>query len=159
MIRLTRHFKGHCRVAFNGAKMKKKGMAWLEWILLMAIMAGLAIGTVIWAREKTESWTQSSVDYLEGEMECNDVKIKATNNSELTCTTVNVTNKGMLVIDSIELRYADQREVTKNFGLKPFNSKLLNTNSAYNQVEVIPIAKVNDKLFICKSKKAIVTCP
>lgn len=137
----------------------KKGMSEIiAWILLLGFSISLAVLIFNWTRTHTQELTESTVSFVEGKLECQEIAINVVTNDD--CSTITITNKGKLTIDQLAIRTFRQNyentlmETTK---LAPKQSKQLNILSS-NKIEVIPIVKIKEKLVGCNDKRILNEC-
>ena len=150
--------EGKVNVKMNRLKSKKGMSEIIAWILLLGFSISLAVIIFNWTRTHTEELTESTVSFVEGKLECQEIAINVATNDD--CSTITITNKGKLTIDQLAIRTFRQdyentlMETTK---LAPKQSKQLNILSS-NKIEVIPIVKIKEKLIGCNDKRILNEC-
>ncbi len=139
-------------------KDKKGAGEIIAWILLLGFSISLAVLIFNWSRTQTEELTESTVSFVEGKLECQEIAINVVTNED--CTSITITNKGKLNIDQLAIRtFRQEYENTlfeKNL-LAPKQSKTLDILQS-NKIEVIPIVKINEKLVGCNEKRILHEC-
>jgi|TARA_Y100000310_G_scaffold38954_1_gene36541 hypothetical protein len=140
-------------------KKNKKGIGpVIAWILLLGFSISLAVMVFNWTRTQTEDLTESTVSYVEGKLECQEISINVVTNED--CTELTISNRGKLNIEQFAIRtFRDEYENTlmeKNL-LAPKASRILNIVQS-NKIEVIPIIEANDKLVGCFEKRIAHEC-
>jgi len=148
----------------------------ISWVLLLGLAIGLGMAVFSWSKIQTEKQLESTINYVEGSMDCEQVSIGASIvvrclNNEMRW--VNVTNTGKLKIDAIVLRSLDAGKEAKylveppkyNFPLMPFSQSsimgvyyLVGTGVGIGTLEIIPLIKKENTYFACNEKKLVVQC-
>ena len=139
-------------------KSKKAISPIIAWILLLGFSISLAVIIFNWTRTYTQELTESTVNFVEGKIECQEVSINVIANED--CSQITITNRGKLNIDQLAIRtFRDDYENTliEKDLLEPKQSKQLNILSS-NEVEVIPIVEINNKLIGCNEKRILHEC-
>ena len=87
---------------------KKGASAIIGWILILGFTIGLATTVTLWMTRQTEEMTETGTKFVEGGMECDNVKINVQCGQEDgVCTELRVTNTGYLNIEKILIRKLD----------------------------------------------------
>ena len=137
----------------------KKGVSEIiAWILLLGFSVSLAVIIYNWSRTQTEDLTQSTVSFVEGKLECQEVSTNVATNPE--CNQLTITNRGKLNIDQFAIRTftGDQANSLIEEGvLTPKKSKIVNIQNP-DKIEVIPIVEINNKMIGCNEKKIFYEC-
>ena len=143
----------------NKLRETKKGMSEIiAWILLLGFSISLAVIIFNWTRTHTEELTKSTVSFVEGKLECQEIAINVAANDD--CSIITITNKGKLTIDQFAIRTFRQdyeNTLIEATQLSPKQSKQLNILSS-NKIEVIPIVKIKEKLIGCNDKRISNEC-
>lgn len=85
----------------------KRGVgAIIAWVLLLGFTVALATMIFLWMQGQTETMSESTVDYVEGELQCQSVRINVIKKGvdPNPCTSFEVQNVGYLNIDSVAVR-------------------------------------------------------
>jgi len=167
----------------------KKGVHMaVAWVLLLGFTIALATTVFLWTTKQTESYTDSTVRFVESGMQCENVKINAVKNGEnepidptnLTCKSLNVSNTGYVSLSRVIVREICTEGDIKSKAPIEF-SPLLNPKtegvdkSNYTQtiktfcsggegcpscdkLEVMPLVEINKELTACKNKAVIIQC-
>ena len=89
----------------------KKGIGpIIAWILLLGFSISLAVMIFNWTRTQTEDLTESTINYVEGKLECQEVSINVVTNVE--CTEITINNRGKLNIEQFAIRVFREDEKT-----------------------------------------------
>ena len=134
-----------------------KGMAMIGWVLLVAFTISASLLVTNWARQRTETMTESTVKYVEGRLACQSVRLA---NISTACQTNQVTlkNIGILNIDRMTAQIDDQRSETKPIDLKARgDAKTITLDGPFNKAKFIPIIK-DKELVGCKERSVTVYC-
>ena len=137
----------------------KKGIGpIIAWILLLGFSISLAVMIFNWTRTQTEDLTESTINYVEGKLECQEVSINVVTNVE--CTEITINNRGKLNIEQFAIRVfrEDEKTLISEDLLDPKDSKTLPPIIQFNKLQVIPIIEVNDKLVGCIEKRISHEC-
>ncbi len=93
----------------------------VAWVLLLGFSVTLGIFVFMWATKSTEKMTESTLEFVAGGLECEQVQIYAVfdprNPSDL-CGYVNITNRGYLNITQIMTRGDEQSYATTSSNSK-----------------------------------------
>jgi|TARA_B100001971_G_C18247138_1_gene575153 hypothetical protein len=137
----------------------KKGIGpIIAWILLLGFSISLAVMIFNWTRTQTEDLTESTINYVEGKLECQEVSINVVTNVE--CTEITINNRGKLNIEQFAIRVfrEDEKTLISEDLLAPKASTTLPPIIQFNKLQVIPIIEVNDKLVGCIEKRISHEC-
>jgi len=156
---------------------KKRGASLIiSWVLLLGLAIGLGMAIFSWSKIQTEKQLESTINYVEGSMDCEQVSIGAT---VVTCVSsqiswINVTNTGKLKIEAVVLRNLDvNQEATYTvkppsygFPLMPFSqSENIGVTTLVGEgtgdigiLEIMPLVKKGSTYFACSEKKLVIQC-
>lgn len=143
---------------------KKKGISEVvSWVLLLGFTIGLAVTVFTWTRDYTKTQTESTVSYIEGRIECQEIMINVLVNKSQPCQGFIVSNRGKLKIDKILVRIFNNNNPVGsymyNLSLNPLqNQYVFNSSLTGNRIEVMPLTKVSNKLVGCKEKTIKENC-
>jgi len=160
----------------------KKGVHMaVAWVLLLGFTIALATTVFLWTTKQTESYTDSTVRFVESGMQCENVKINAVKNEDPpTCSNISVSNTGYVSLSRVIVREICIGGDIKSKAPIEF-SPLLNPKtegvdkSNYTQtiktfcsggegcpscdkLEVMPLVEINKELTACKNKAVIIQC-
>lgn len=165
----------------------KRGVSLIiSWVLLLGLAIALGMAIFSWAKIQTEKNVESTLNYVEGSMNCEQVSIGVSIiNADPSCSgdkieTIKITNTGKLTIDAVIMRNIDNPDVvdrssfieerdTKNFPLVPFEAsenigiwtligRVGGVSTGIAKVEFIPLLQEGDERFACTEKKVVVSC-
>ncbi|MDD5254065.1 MAG: hypothetical protein PHG05_03085 [Candidatus Nanoarchaeia archaeon] len=135
----------------------------IAWVLLIGFSIALATSVFIWMRGQTEDITKSTVNYVEGEMVCQDIAINVRANE--LCNILTIANKGKFSIESLNIvSYPASGEPISEVKslatpLKPIQGEIVEFILPQSiKFEVIPIITVNEKTTGCSDKKEVISC-
>lgn len=146
--------------------MKKKGDAWISWILATTFFIMISVAVLLWAKGHTETMTSETAAYMEGKEECTLVKIAAEKDAAEGCGLITVENKGMINIEKMVIRgyYNDgsNPEQEESPPIPAGSDALpidLSIPAPTNSTEILPIIKISGgKLAGCTAKKLVIIC-
>ncbi|MEA3378542.1 MAG: hypothetical protein U9Q69_02770 [Nanoarchaeota archaeon] len=138
----------------------KKGAMWIAYILAVLFFTAIAILTINWGKSLTEESTESTINYVSGRMDCQQIKFAAESNE--LCNQLNLINKGELNIYKILIRSSDatinEEALNVNVGNPPL--PVIKTLNFYGKtLNLLPVIESSGELFGCKDKELILTCP
>src|SRR3989344_6629314 len=140
--------------------MDKRGASLvIAWVLLLGLSISLAIGVFSWSKLKTEALTESSVTFVEGSLECNEVKISIKKVGE--CDSLDVYNRGKLSIEKLGLSSLDgSSSDVLDANLAPLQNKVFDYSgpNVEEGIEVLPLIRVGDDLVACRDSKVLLDC-
>lgn len=141
-------------------KMNKRGISIVvSWVLLIGFTIALAVSIYTWSREQAEQLTEQTVIYVEGKLDCSSVSINVASKED--CSKLNITNKGQLKIEQLVIRIFQDNDLVGDLseqGLMPFEEVKVATGLVGNNLEVVPVIKVDKKLIGCVDKKIVKGC-
>ena len=164
----------------------KKGIgAVIAWVLLLGFTVALATTIFLWMKGQTETMSESTIEFAEGEMQCQNVRINVVN----VGSKLNVHNVGYLTINQLSIRTigelgedsksklepdpAPDCELNPDDCLKPQTSGTQCqppscgvisdiegnlTAPVCTQIEVMPIIKIKTRMVGCKDRKVVIKC-
>ncbi|MBU4242419.1 MAG: hypothetical protein KKA65_00605 [Nanoarchaeota archaeon] len=135
--------------------MKRKGVAWLSWILLFALFISLSVTMIIWAKSKTTDVTQTAMSDSDARMQCSNVKFNVEKNPD--CSNVNIENRGWINIKDLDI-WADDAEIIGTEKIIVQQTINLNNLGTPNIVAFLPIIEIDGKTASCKEKRLTVEC-
>lgn len=128
--------------------MKRGASAIVAWVLLLGFTIALATTIFFWTKTQAESMTESTIDYVSGQVECQDVGI----NVALNGNTLSIRNKGYFTVNKIIARTNTESQ-TLEIGLKPQQETTVDvTIDISNGLEIIPVVNVSKKEVGCADK-------
>ena len=136
----------------------KKGVGTIvSWVLLIGLSIGLATTVFFWMTRQTEELSESTVRFVEGGMQCDNVMINAAVEDPCKLT---ITNTRYLNIEKVVLRSLDPVDTDECCNPLNVKEKKIVDKAGWSgrQVEVLPIIKVNNDLVACKNKAITVEC-
>jgi hypothetical protein len=136
----------------------------IGWVLLIGFGVALATSVFIWMKGQTEEMTESTVNYVEGEMVCEDVAINVAVNE--MCNELTIVNKGKFNIDALNIIYypatGEPGSKLENPAtpLKPIAGEKITISVPQSvKFEITPVLKTDEnKLNGCKNKKEVISC-
>lgn len=140
----------------------KKGITpIIGWILLVLFTVGISTVVISWSKGHGEALTKSTVNYVEGRMDCQSVRLA---NTSLDCgnreVEVGLKNIGTLNIAKVSAQINDESSEMKDLDLKAQGeAKTLKTTTPFKKLKIIPIIESNEELIGCKEKSVTVYCP
>jgi flagellin-like protein len=158
----------------------KKGISpIIATVLLLGFAISLATTVFLWMKGQTETMSESTVEYAEGEMQCQNVRINVEKtgapvppDTSPTCASLKISNKGYMTINQLAVRTFNP-EGSKLYPQSP-DTNYLNPQSSNcippcgvktetgcsgcKKVEVMPIIKIGERLVGCKDRTVVVTC-
>lgn len=140
-------------------KYYKKGLAVVGWTLLAIFTVTIALLMANWTKTQTEKLTEQTVSYVENKLDCQSIKMT---NTSLNCATyeVGLKNIGLLNIVSVSIQKDEaSTEVRKLFLQAQGPAKVLNIQSSFKRLRIIPIIEDKKELIGCKEKSVVVSCP
>jgi len=147
---------------------KKGAGAIIGYVLLIGFAVGLATTIFIWMTQQTEELTESSVKFVEGGMQCDNVMINVAVVDDDDCSPsssccLKVSNTRYLNIEKVIVRNLDgiqSAECSDNN--HPINAtKYVHCGQAWPEdvkIEIMPIIKINGELFGCQNKATQTKC-
>lgn len=163
----------------------KRGVgAIIAWVLLLGFTVALATMIFLWMKGQTETMSESTVEYVEGELQCQSVRINVVNTTGPICENPDVHNVGYLNIKAVVVREictdgsATSSKEPHSINLQPKSSKTetlgeyKTTLSGFcsggadsclliigcKKIEVMPILKIGERLVGCKDRTIVVEC-
>jgi len=157
--------------------MKKRGISpIIATVLLLGFAVALATTVFLWMSGQTETMSKSTVEYAEGEMQCQNVRINLVKSDDISCANLDVSNKGYITINQLAIRafnpegsslYLDTGP-EDNF-LQPQSSECkppgcgIKKNvptpcSSCKKLEVMPIINIGDRQVGCKDRAVVIEC-
>lgn len=148
-------------------------------VLLLGFTIALATTVFLWMSGQTKTLSESTVEYAEGEMQCQNVRINVLKHDGSTCKTLDVSNKGYITIKQLAIRtfvgntpsilYPESSEmklkpqssncgpgtVEPNCGVVNIDPK---NTTACEKTEVTPIITVGNRKVGCKDKTIVIKC-
>jgi hypothetical protein len=142
-------------------KNKKAASQIIAWVLLLGLTISLAIGVYQFTKGQAEGLTDSTVTSLEGNLECENVKINV--KPDGSCATLDITNTGTITVDKISIvSLGNPKSVLKEVDLAPKQKKVGFSFDGYlggdGDIQVTPIITIKNKDMSCKTSKATITC-
>lgn len=138
---------------------KRKGAAWVGYILTTGFFVSLAVMVMLWAKGQTEQSTESAVKYMEGKEECKMVVIDAKKAPD--CNMISVENKGTTTIKKFVIRADDARSMeTEELLPTPEPATIdLSSISPTENIEILPIVEPRKgQLASCTTKRLVIQC-
>ena len=135
--------------------MKRKGAAWVSWILIFALFISLGTTMIIWGKNKTTEVTESAMSDSEARMQCANVKFKVEQNPD--CSNVNIENRGLINIKDLDI-WADDTEIIGTEEIIVQQTINLNNLGTPNIVTFLPIIEIDGKTASCNEKRLTVEC-
>lgn len=164
-------------------KMKrKKGIETVvAWVLILGFSITLGTFVFMWATRSTQKMTESTLSYVEGGMQCEQVQIDALFSdyagSSSKCMNVTITNRGYLTIEQVIVRGVKtsgesiaKQTIDKNTntipGIPLLPKRVTNgvIPSSWNfpdsgaTIDFIPVVKDKNTLISCSDKLKTVKC-
>ncbi len=144
----------------------KKGMSEVvSWVLLLGFTISLGVAVFTWTKSYTTTQTESTVSYIEGKVECQEIMINILVNKSIRppCQGFTVSNRGRLKIDKILIRIFNNNDPVGsyiyNLSLNPLqNQYVFNSSLTGNKIEVMPLTMVSSKLVACREKTSKEDC-
>lgn len=155
----------------------KKGVgAVIAWVLLLGFTVALATTIFLWMKSQTETLTESTVEHVEGELQCQNVRINVIKSDGSTCGRLDVSNKGYVVINQLSISsfdgasssilYPDAEKEIKpqSTNCKPENNCGIEKNvnpkniTACKKIEVMPIIRISNRKVGCKDRMVVIEC-
>ena len=140
--------------------MNKRGASLvIAWVLLLGLSISLAIGVFSWSKLKTEALTDSSVTFVEGSLECNEVKLNVKKIGE--CASLDVYNRGKLAVEKIGISSLDgSSSKVVDANLIPLQNKVFEYQGVKSKegIEVLPIIRLGDELVACRDRRVLLDC-
>ena len=151
----------------------KKGIGpIIAWVMLLGFTISLATLVFIWMKGQTEEMSESTIESVEGEMQCQNVRVNAVKMD--ACSSLEIQNLGFLTINELVVReFCSESDVNsqtyENINLEPKSSKT-ETSGAYkktletcsgcscDKVEVMPVIKVSNRKLGCEDRTVEVEC-
>jgi len=127
----------------------------ISYVLLIGFAIVLAIIVSVWSKSFVQETTGESIETIEGDLLCREVRINANYNTG--CTSINITNNGYIIIEKFAVNRLDPVSSSiEETSLSPYESTIF-TQSSSNSVEIIPIVKVKNRLIGCADKKFFIS--
>lgn len=144
-------------------------------VLLLGFSVALATTIFLWMSGHTEKMSESTVEYVEGEMQCQNIRMNVKEDLE-GCQKITIMNLGYLNIEKVAIRMfplaGDPTGVTKDLksgsGLEPKSSQTEEgdyqdqvtslCSGKCSKTEIMPIIKISEKLSGCKDKALVLKC-
>jgi len=140
-------------------------------VLLLGFAIALATTVFLWMHGQTKTMSKSTVEYVEGEMQCQNIRINLLKTDGKTCNNLDVSNKGYLVINQLSIKVfpntGDSPEL-QNVDLSPQSNQCqptpcgITTKATHcgdcEKVEVMPIITIGERLVGCKDKILAMKC-
>jgi hypothetical protein len=153
----------------------KKGMdTVVAWVLLLGFSIMLGVFVFTWATKNTEKLTESTISFVEGGQQCEQVQIYAVFSEDPNDATnkcyLNITNKGYFTIDEIIIRgttsggtsIPKQEIKTAPFvPLKPkemIDGNIVGLPKTGLSLDIIPAVKDKNKIIACPEKVVRLEC-
>lgn len=151
----------------------KKGMETVvAWVLLLGFSIALGTFVFVWATKGAEKMTQSTLEYVQGGMQCEQVQIDAyfsPDESGKPCKNLTIINKGYLTLEQVMLRGIKGGSTTLNMqvfdktiadcpGMPLLPRQELKCGREWWQGLETGGAKI-DLIPVVKDKKSLITCP
>lgn len=138
-------------------KMNKKAAGQIiAWVLLFGFAISLAIGIFSWSKVQTEDLTESTVNFVEGKLECREVKINVKKDPD--CTNLNISNRGKLTITKISIASLDgSNSNLLDANIIPLQSKAFPYQIG-SDIEVLPIINISRNDVGCVDRKVRIEC-
>ncbi|MFH1210469.1 MAG: hypothetical protein V1645_01000 [archaeon] len=145
----------------------------VAWVLLLGFSITLGVFVFMWATKSTTDFTESTVGFVEGGMQCEQVQIYAVFSEDPNDPTnkcyLNITNNGYFTIDEIIIRgtagttsIPKQEIKTPPFvPLKPkerIDGNILGLPKTGLTLDIIPAVKDKNKIIACPEKMITVQC-
>ncbi len=139
--------------------MNKRGASLvISWVLIIGFSIALATGIFLWAKEKTESLTESTLSDVETGIICQEVTINVKANVDCDLT---IHNKGKLSLHKFIINTL-KPEITNTVvdqELSPMTSfEYTSVVQDTTKLEVIPVIKYKDNFFECSERRVEVEC-
>ena len=152
---------------------KRKGIGQvLTWVLLLGFAVALATVIFFWASKHTEKVSGTTISYVEGGMQCEQVAINFDETYGSACSEdVIVQNVGYLKVSKLSIRKVSEDPAYKD----AFEASLM-PQASYNisqdmnvtlelggslleaTLEVVPILEINGEFIGCNNKAAAKEC-
>ena len=153
-------------------------------VLLLGFAVALATTVFLWMQGQTKTMSESTVEYVEGEMQCQHVRINVIKSDGATCGKLDIHNKGYLKIKQLSIRSFDGTSSSilypdpepsdcslpssnclkpQSTNCKPDNCGVwLNVDpkniTACTKIEVMPIIQIQTRKVGCKDRTILVKC-
>lgn len=161
--------------------MKKKGIgAIVAWVLLLGFSIALAMMVFTWATRQTETLGEGTVEFVEGEMQCQNIQINVKDETpdypSSNCSVFDIMNVGYLELDDVIVREffidgsVDSTDKTLSDPLQPKTSKSEEDetyktkidgfcpNPGCKKTEFMPVIKISNRKVGCKDRSIVVKC-
>lgn len=138
---------------------KKGDSSIIAWVLLLGIAISTATAVFFWLQQQTETHTQKTTEYIEGNIACKEIIINAIPDSN--CENIEIRNRGMLNIAKVKIRLYknnNEVEVIENGQIPPKQSININIGNNNQKVEIVPLINITKNLAICNERSLFVEC-
>ncbi|MFH1332085.1 MAG: hypothetical protein ABIH63_02255 [archaeon] len=151
----------------------RKGMQTVvAWVLLLGFSITLGTFVFIWATKSSEEMTESTLKFVEGGLQCDQVQIYAVFDPQdinNPCGYINITNRGYLTMEQIMVRgvnKATEQPIPNqkiNMPLRP-KEKFEGSTATWGlpqtnaEVELIPIIKDKTDMIACVDRIIRIEC-
>lgn len=135
----------------------------IAWVLLVGLTVTLAITVFNWSKEQAEEFGESVTSKAERDMRCENVAFNAIcENGDIS-----VINKGDFSIHKFLIReysasgLLGNREKVLNNPLKPGRRTpeyLYTMSQQAQEVDLVPVIKIEDELVPCTNRKIVTSC-
>ena len=142
----------------------KRGISELiSYVLLLGLAIALGILVINWFKDQATTTITEIEATTETEMLCADVSLNGAINTDCSTGDLNISNRGYHKIDSIKVRSrintnSNLISTNYNVNLNPGESQSLNINPSVEQIDILPLIKLNDKLVVCTDRKVTIQC-
>lgn len=136
----------------------KKGIAVIGWVLLVLFTVAAAMTVINWAKSHGKMLTEETVSYVEGRIDCQQVRIANISHTCAALSEVELKNIGTLNIDKVSARTDGKSSEIKDLELKAQGEAKKLTTANFKTLTVIPILEKDGELIGCKEKSVTVRC-
>lgn len=143
----------------------------LAWVLLLGFSVTIGVMVFMWATKMSGRISENTVNYVEGDMSCEQVQIYSefTRDNNGICKNIKTMNKGYLNITQIMIRGMEKqtgkviKPQTIDFkpAMKPkedVTSLLTDAINPNSEVDVIPVTSSNNRMILCTVRKVSLEC-
>lgn len=137
----------------------KKGISpVIAWVLILGFTIALGAIVTNWYLQQSKKTTESTLGTMEGEMECNEIRINVAFTQPQPTSgncILKVSNTGMLKIDSIRIN-----SIQKSYDKNPKEYRNYSSSditdlcgAAYQKITVLPLIKKDKTLVACQNDR------
>lgn len=132
-------------------KIHKKGISpIIAWVLILGFTIALGAIVTNWYLQQSKKTTESTLGTMEGEMECNDVKINVAFTQSASGCVLKVSNTGMLRIDSIRV---NNKQMSYDKNPKEYRNYSNTDICSQTKITVLPLIKRDKNLVACQNDR------